>query len=115
MAVAAEQSGTQSATVTTEHTLASISGAGLFTLHVDMVNLAANDVVELRAYQKVLGGGTARVVWARTFSGAQPTDDMIKVSPGLGNELAEADGLKFTLKQTFGTGRSFPWKVLKYS
>lgn len=114
MTVTAHGSGTQTATIGTEHFLDSPAVPGMFTLHVDMVNLADGDIVELRAYQHVLAGGTDRVVFEKTYNGAQHADEMLKISPPLGNDLTEANALRFSLKQTFGTGRAFPWKVLQY-
>ncbi len=113
--IQAHATGTQTATVTTEHFLSSPNVAGAFMLVVDMINMAANDVVELRAYQMVLTGGTARVVYFMAYYGAQATDEMITVSDIVYNELAETNAVRFSLKQTFGTGRAFPWKVLKHA
>ena len=115
MATTAHASGTQSATIGTEHFLSSPNLAGVFTLHVDLVNMAAGDVLELRAYQMVLTSGTQRVVYYHAWYGAQPTDDLIAVSLPIANELTDANALRFSLKQTFGTGRNYPWKVLKYA
>ena len=115
MAVTAENSGTQTATVTTEHFVEDTNVAGVFTFHVDTVNLVDLDVVELRVYQMVLTGGASRVVYLGIFYGAQLTDDLIKVSVPISNELTDATALRFSLKQTFGTGRAFPWKVLKHA
>ena len=42
MAVAVEASGTQTATVGTEHTLATIAGPGVYVVKVDTANLAAH-------------------------------------------------------------------------
>ncbi len=114
MAVTLYASGTQLAVITTEHVLSAPNAVGTYTLHVDTINMAAGDVVELRVYQIILTGGTSRVAYLMTYYGAQPTDDVIKISVPIGNDLAEANALKFTLKQTFGTGRNFPWKVLSY-
>ena len=88
---------------------------GVFTWHVDTVNLADGDVVELRVYQMVLTAGTARVAYLMIYYGNQPTDDEIKISVPISNELGDATSLRFSLKQTFGTGRSFPWKVLRHA
>lgn len=107
-------SGTQTATVTTEHFLSSPNVAGVFSFHVDKVNMAAGDVVELRVYRIVLTGGTARVAYLARYSGAQPTDDMIAEGPLIGNDLTDTNSLRFSLKQTFGTGRQFAWKLLQY-
>jgi hypothetical protein len=115
MAVTASASGTQSATVTTEHQLADTAAAGTYTLHVDTVNMVAGDVVELRIYQMVLTSGTSRVTYIQRYAGAQPTDDLIKISVPISNELTDSTALRFSLKQTFGTSRNFPWKVLKYA
>jgi hypothetical protein len=60
VAVTAEAASTQTATIGTEHTLDDVAAAGTYTLHVDTVNMAAADVLELRVYQIVLTGGTRR-------------------------------------------------------
>jgi hypothetical protein len=114
MAVTAYATGTQSATVTTEHFLSSPNVAGVFTLHVDTVNMVDGDGLELRVYQMVLTGGTYRMVYLETYFGAQPADQKIKITFSIGNELTDTNSLRFSLTQTTGTGRSFPWKVLKY-
>jgi hypothetical protein len=115
MAVTAHASGTQSATVPTEHFLTSPNVAGTFTLHVDTVNMVAGDVLELRCYQMVLTAGTQRVAYFVRYDGAQPTDDLIKISVPISNELTDTNALRFSLNQTKGTSRNFPWKVLKYA
>lgn len=115
MAVTAQGSGTQTATVGTEHVLADVAIAGTFTLHVDASNMASGDTVELRIYQIVLTGGTRRVAYLQAYSGAQSADDMIKISIPVSNELTDAGSLRFSLKQTLGTGRAFPFKVLRYA
>ena len=99
----------------TEDFLTSPAIAGTFTLHVDCVELAAGDVIELRVYQTVLSGGTARVAYLARYEGTQPTDDMIKISVPISNDLVGADALKFSLTQTQGTARNFPWKVLLHA
>lgn len=114
MAVTAYASGTQTATIGTEHFLSSPNVAGTFTFHVDTVNMAANDVLELRVYQMVLTGGTARVAYMMAYPDAQSADDLIKIFVPVSNELTDTNSLRFSLKQTVGTGRAFPWKVLKY-
>jgi hypothetical protein len=76
--------------------------------------MAAGDVVELRIYQIVLTAGTRRVAYFATFNGAQPADNMIQISVPISNELTDTASLRFTLKQTAGTARSFPWKVISY-
>lgn len=115
MAVTAHASGTQSASVGTEHFLTSPNVAGTFTLHVDTVNMVAGDILELRIYQMVLTGGTQRVAYVARFENAQATDDLIKISVPISNELTDTNALRFSLTQVKGTSRNFPWKVLKYA
>jgi hypothetical protein len=114
MAVTAQATGTQTATISTEHTLADVAVVGTFTIHVDTNAMASGDTLELRIYQMVLTAGTRRVAYYTVYSGAQSSDDLIKISVPIANELTDAGALRFTLTQTAGTGRAFPWKVLKY-
>jgi hypothetical protein len=116
MAVTAHATGTKTVSVVgTEESLTTAAVAGTFTLHVDCINMAAGDILELRIRQMVLTGGTARVAYYASWSGVQPTDDMIKISVPISNELVEAGALDFRLNQDAGTARAFPWKVLKYA
>lgn len=113
MAVTAEASGTQSLTVTTEHTVEQTNTAGVFVFEVDLNAMADGDVVELRIYKMILTSGTSRVLHVTVYYGAQPTDDKIKTSVPVANELTDATALQFSIKQTFGTTFNAPWKVLK--
>lgn len=118
MAVTAQSQNTQTATVTTEHTLLDVAVAGTFTLHVDLVNMVAGDTLELRIYQIVLTGGTRRCCYFQNYVDAQGGDNTyprIAVSVPISNELTDSGSLRFTLKQTTGTSRNFDWKVLKYA
>jgi hypothetical protein len=115
VAVTAHASGTQTATLDTEHFLSSPNVAGTFVLYVDTNAMAAGDILELRVYKMVLTAGTARVVYKATFSGAQSADDLIKASIPISNELTDANAVRFSLLQTDGTGRAFPWVVLKHA
>jgi hypothetical protein len=117
MAVTAHASGTQSTSgsIGTELFLTSPNVAGTFTLHVDTQPMAAGDVLELRVYQMVLTAGTQRVAYYARYEGAQPADDQIKISVPISNELTDTNSLRFSLEQTLGSARSFPWKVLKYA
>lgn len=112
MPISAFATGTQTATINTEHFIADVNAAGEYALHVDKNAMAAGDVLELRIYEMLLTSGTARVREFMTYYGAQPAYDLIAESPFVATDLSDSQGLRFSLKQTFGTGRSYPWKVL---
>jgi hypothetical protein len=111
--VTAYATGSQLTIIGTEHFLANVLEAGKFRLSVDLNPMAAGDVVELRIYQMVLTGGTARVIGPFTYYGVQLADSKIAETPDVWNELTDAQSLRFSLKQTFGAVRTFNWKVLK--
>ena len=109
MAVTVEGSGTQTATITTEHTLHTDSDPKVFVLLVDTNAMVAGDVLELRCYGILLAGGTEHLVYEATFAHAQVEPIKASIpfpSPG------QTNGFKATLKQVAGTGRAFPWSVV---
>lgn len=108
MAVTSESEGTQTAVISTEHSLATPSSAGVRVLAVDLSNMASGDTLELRIKAKVLAAGTTRIVYYAVFTGAQSADAAIVESV----PLASDTGATFTLKQTAGTGRNYDWKVM---
>lgn len=114
MAVSTYASGSQTASISTEHFLSSPNVAGKFVGYVDLVNMAAGDVVELRVYVMTVAGGTARVAYVTQYAGVQPADGLIAVSPDVTNALTDANAVRFSLKQTFGTGRVYPWRVDRF-
>jgi hypothetical protein len=114
MAVTAQAVGTQVAVVGTEHFVSAVAVAGTYTFHVSTRNMLAGDALELRVYQIVLTGDAAEVVYMQSYTGALVVDDAVKVSVPISNELTDANALRFSLKQTAGVARSFPWKVLRY-
>lgn len=105
MAPAVESSGTQTATVGTEHSLASPTTAKTRQLVVDLTNLANGDAVELRIKRKVLSTGTVRTWQMASFAHAQSSPVVLSIP------CPSPHGAEFTLKQTTGTGRSFDWSV----
>lgn len=98
-------SGTQTATLTTEHSLYDAATNGVFALVVDVTNLAGVETVELRAYTKVLAGGSYVQAHSVTFAAGEAAPAVM--SP----PFLSPNGIKFTLTQTGGTGRAFPWAV----
>jgi hypothetical protein len=101
-------SGTQTAVIGTEHFVANIVTDGVYVFVVDIAAMLAGDTLELRGYSNILSGGTSRVVYMESFQDAPSPDDMIQISIPL--PLDQVGG--FTIKQTSGVGRAYPWKVL---
>lgn len=99
-------SGTQTATISTEHTLANVTTAGTFVLQVNTSNMVNGDTVELRAKVKTLTGGAEALYMIAVYTHAQ--FDPVKMSI----PVPSLYSLTFTLKQTAGTGRAFEWNVV---
>jgi hypothetical protein len=101
-----EASGTQTATPGTEHTLSSPSTAKTRALLVDVAALSGSETVTLKIKGAVLASGTVQVISTNTFpSGlADPHTQSVPVFMPQGGT--------FTLTQTGGTGRSYPWSII---
>lgn len=108
MTIASANNGTQPAVINTEHTLHIDTNAKTFVLEVDTSNLANGEVVELRVYKKVLSTGAHVLFQLATIAQAQANGIPGKVSI----PTASLYSIQFTLKQTAGVGRNFPWNVI---
>ena len=82
---------------------------GVFQAFVDLNALAAGDVFEFRAYEKVRTGDTQRLVYSARFTGAQA--EPVWVSP----TLILGVGWDFTLKKISGTDRAVNWRISEVS
>lgn len=109
MAVSEHATGSQTATVTTEHILTANPETtdGVFQLVVDVAAMVLGDTLELRIKEKARSGDTQRQVWMIPLIG--PPTDTLFVSP----PIMLLHGWDMTLKQTTGTGRAFPWSIRK--
>jgi hypothetical protein len=106
-------SGTQTASIGTEHFLSSPNAAGDFQLHLDLSNMAAGDVLEVRAYKMTIASGTSRAMWFHAFYGAQPAYALVVISEWIANALTDTNAVRFSITQTFGTGRGYAWNVIQ--
>lgn len=102
-----EASGTQTATVGTKHTLATSTNAGVFVFEVDLSNLAAGEGVRLTVEGITLSGGSTGIMWPGTY--VAPLVATRVQSPPVPSDVS----ITVTLTQINGTGRNFPWKLLK--
>lgn len=109
MALSTVDSGTQTATISTEHTLSTQTTAAFYQLQVNLTNMVNGDIVELRLKMKVLTGDTAEEVYYTIYAHDQGSCPIV-VSPPVPSMFSIAA----TLKQTAGTGRNFPWALLTW-
>ncbi len=107
MALSESTSGTQTATISTEHTLATETAASVYILAVNLTNMVSGDVTTLRVKPKVLTGGSNTLAFEATFTGAQGVD-VVYSEP-----VPSVHSAVFTLQQTAGTGRAYEWSVIE--
>lgn len=100
-----ENNGSQTAVITTEHTLDTITTDGSFVISVDTVNMALGDTLILRVKLKTRSVGTTRTAFEAVYSNVQ--EDLNKISI----PVASTNEIVFTLEQSTGTGRAFPWEI----
>ena len=109
MAVSENTGGNQTATLTTEHTLATITSAGTYQLGVDLDNLANDETLELRIYVKLRSASSSKMVFYAVYKHDQGTN-VIVLSPPVPAPFE----FKATLEQNGGTGRSYDWSIYEY-
>lgn len=106
MTTTALSTGSQTATISTEHTLDTITTAGVLLLSVDINAMVANDVMELRIYGKARTGDTERLLFKGSYGPIVSPLTLVQSTP-----IVSPHYTRFTLKQTAGTGRSYPWAI----
>ena len=102
-----------SATITTaERFLASNSTSktdqttdGVYQLFLELNNLAAGDIYQIKVYERISSGGTARVVYIDNVTG--PLDSPMYASP----TLILLHGWEFSLVKISGTDRAIAWSI----
>lgn len=100
-------SGSQTAVISTEHTLSTITDAGSYALYVDTANMVLGDELELRVKYKVTSAGTTREMQVAVYAHVQGQPVKASIPVSSINECV------FTLKQTAGTGRAFDWEIVQ--
>lgn len=98
--------GSQTAVITTEHTLSTETDDETYILYVDTVNMVLGDELELRVKYKVRSTGTTREMQLAYYAHVQ--GQPVKASI----PIASINEAVFTLKQTAGTGRVFEWEIV---
>jgi aconitase B len=83
--------------------------AGTYVLDIDLVNMAAGDVIELYIYKTVLtSAGTERLYDKVSFVNAQG-DPVFSAVPV---PIVTGQTVTFKLKQPTGTGRAVPYTIM---
>lgn len=100
------QSGTQSV-ISEVFTSAALS-SGVFKQVVDVSNMAAGDLTEIRWYKKVLSGGAEVLadMWALVGAQTAQTVETPFISVDSGGSC------RFSIRQTLGTSRAYPNAIL---
>jgi hypothetical protein len=101
--------GSQTATLDTPHQLPStaITADGTYQLQVDCNAMVAGDITIIRAYLKVRSSGTTRLLYADRLAHVPAAPVYVTIP------IASTNELYFTLEQTDGTGRAYPWEIVQ--
>ena len=97
--------GSQTAVISTEHTLGTITTSGSFVIGIDSNAMVLGDELVLRVKVKVRSVGTTRLAYEATYAHVQGEPIIVSIPVASTNEIV------FTLEQTAGTGRAFPWEI----
>jgi hypothetical protein len=109
MAVAEHESGSQTATIGTEHFLGTDNDGtdAFFQYLIDVSAMAFNDILEIRLYEKTRAADSVQEIHVWRLKHAQTNKQW--VSPG----IIFLHNRRASIKQTAGTGRAFPWSSRK--
>lgn len=83
------------------------TSAGLYAAWIDSTNLARGDVYVLRAYEKVVSGGTQRIAFAALIPGMGLAPDKLWTCP----PLMLLNGWDFTLQRLTGSDRTIEYSI----
>ena len=97
--------GSQTAIISTEHTLSTVTDAGSYVLGVDLSNMALGDKLTLRIETKIRSVGTTRTTYIANYANVQGTLNALSIP------IASPHEFVATLEQTAGTGRAFNWEI----
>lgn len=91
----------------TEQNLDTEATSGVFVLAVDCGAMVGGDELELRIKTKVRAGSNSRLAYYAVFVNAQGVPNKYSVPVPSDVEFIA------TLKQTAGTNRTYPWKLMR--
>jgi hypothetical protein len=89
-------------------TLFSTVTAGVYVLHIDLVNMQGGDTIQIKATAKVIAAGSVRNVFAPTnISGVQVAPDINRRTMA----VVAPEGCTFTIQRTAGGDRAYNYRV----
>ncbi len=107
MALTAAAYGTQTAVISTEHSLSQKTGVGIYVLLVNTSAMQAGDTIVLNILTKREFSDSAYKAYSTTYSDVQTEPNKYSIPVPIDTEIT------VTLTQTVGVGRSYPWKLLR--
>lgn len=87
-------------------TLASSTDVGVYQVFIDLANMASGDQYEIKIKERVITGGTQRVIYTSTLSGPQG-------APFVTPSLVLMNGWDVTMDRIAGTNRLISWSIRK--
>lgn len=111
MAISEHETGSQTTSGTTEHTLNTTTPEttdGIFQLVLDLSDMIAGDALEVRIKEKARSADTQRLAYLDTLAGVQ--SEPLWVSPS----MILLNGWDMTVKATAGT-ITIPWSIRSVS
>lgn len=110
MAVTEKATGTQTAVISTPHTLATITDPGVYVLCVNTSNMLADDILQLTVESHITDGASLEEDFSAVFKHAQQSNNKRSIPIS----IVEGCELVATLEQKAGTGRDFFWSIHQY-
>jgi len=108
MGLVSAANGSQIATINTEHSLTQQNAAvGVYVLVVDTANMQAGDDLSLRIKTICKSGGASMTAYTLNYTGVQAEPNKYSLPVPVDVEII------CTLQQTAGTGRVYPWSLLR--
>lgn len=108
MPASVNTSGSQTAVISTEHVLATITAAGTYQLVIDLSSMVGGttpDELRIAIYGKARSSDAERIEEVYHFIGSQ-AKPLWRSPP-----VWSPHHFKASITQTAGTGRAFPWAV----
>lgn len=107
-------SNTHTCVIDTPKTI-NVNVAGTYRLWLDLNAMTATDYMVVRCRERVLTGGTSRLLWETGIDFNESSVTPIWKSLPEETYLSESSALEFEFVQTDGTGRNVPYAVVDLS